>query len=108
MSSSQGPKTRQPGFGGTLSGFKLIFFLSTAPQQKKPSGGLILICKLAKIGRFPTAFKDFFYLPESSYYFYHYCFDLFSCEKAEVIRLGGKDEVGNGDAGVPSVGIGNR
>lgn len=63
---------------------------------------------MQKIGRFPTAFKDFCYLPASSCYFYHCCFDLFSCEKAEVIRLGGKEEVGNGDTGVHNVGIGNR
>lgn len=88
--------------------FQAAIFLSTALQEKKPSEGLILICKLAKIGRFPTVFKDFCYLPASSCYFYHCCFDLFSCEKAEVIRLGGKEEIGNGDTGVHNVGIGNR
>lgn len=84
------------------------FFFEHSTTAEETIRGAHTYCNLAKIGRFSTAFKDFCYLPASSCYFYHWCFDLFSCEKTEVIRLGGKEEVGNGDTGVHNVGTGNR
>lgn len=91
-----------------LSGSKLTFFLEHSTTAEETIRGTHTYMQTGKNWKISHSIKDLFYLPASSCYFCHCCFDLFSCEKAEVIRLGGKEEVGNGDAGIPNVGIGNR
>lgn len=69
MSSSQGPETRQPGFEEVARRFQADFFLSTAPQQKKPSGELTLIATWQKLEDFPQHSRIFviYLLPHATF-----------------------------------------
>ena len=111
MSSSQGPEPRQPDFeevaGTQFSSICSLFKHSTTAEETIRAAHTDT--GTHRNGKsFPKPFTAFCYLPISLCYFYHCCFDLFLCEKAEVIKPSRKEKVGNGDTGVHCVEIGNR